>query len=388
MQRAIRWRRTVGCRLKRRFSVGGAEILGHISRVLRYDSSGGSSHAWQRWFAAGLLLAAAGALARADTDTNGPGVPAWTNLVIGRSWGTNTQAGDRSAATNATGLAPEAAVREELRQLLAADDAAQAEADRLLQENARWRTEASGASQEELQLRLRSRFIAVRSAYQQLLTRHPDHVEALLAYGGLLNDLGEDAGAAEQWEKARSLAPENPATWNNLANHYAGSENELKAFSYYEKAIALATNNAAYQRNLGFAIINLRSNAMSYYSLSEVAVLEKGLQFLRAAEKSLPDDFALATEIGQTLYAIRPLRTNELVAAWTRALEVAGDDVERQGVSLHLARAKILAGQPKEAQTWLAAVTNAAFAQLKRQLETQLTKPATAGPTNAPTARP
>lgn len=338
-------------------------------------------------FCALVLVASAAMSAFAQSSTNGEPVPAWTNLVVGKGWGTNTHS-TSGLVTNLIAAPHDETAQAELRRVLADDDDAQAEADRLLQENRRYRAQGSGLTEEELQLRLRARFIAVRGAYQQFLSRHPANVPALLAYGSLLDDLGEDTAAAEQWEKARALAPENPATWNNLANHYAGSGNELKAFSYYEKAIALATNSVTYQRNLGSAIINLRSNAMAYYSLSEPAVLDKGLQLLRIAEQAQPDDFALATEIAQTLYAIRPPRPGELQAAWRRALELAGDDVEREGVGLHLARVQLLAGKPEEARQILGTVTNTVFAPLRRELEAQLGKQSPAGTTNATAPTP
>lgn len=322
------------------------------------------------WLAA-LLLSTGPGLAQDQPDIGS--ALAWTNLVVGRGWGTNTQSA-WLAATNAAVAAAAVEEREELQRLLAADDDAQAEADRLLQEHARYRAQGAAVTEAELELRLKARFIAVRSSYEQFLNRHPTNLTALLAYGSLLDDLGEDAAAATQWEKARALQPKNPAAWNNLANHYAANGNELKAFSYYEQAIAVATNPAPYQRNLGSAIINLRSNAMTYFSLGEQEVLTRGLGLLRQAEPALPEDFTLATEIGQVLYALRPLRTNELLAAWQRAAEKAGDDTELEGVRLHQARANLLAGNVAPARALLATVTNAAFANLRQQLEAQLAR--------------
>ena len=339
----------------------------HNSRVLPLPQA-----ATRFGLCSALALVWLTASAFADSETNSAAAPAWTNLVVGRVWPTNMPSQAVASSNQPSPPGTGAEVREALRQIMAHDDAAQAEADRLLQENTRLRTQASAALDEELQLRIRARFIAVRGEYQQFLARHPEDVEALLAYGGLLSDLGDDAGAAEQWEKARELAPTNPATWNNLANYYAANQNELKAFSYYEKAVTLTTNNASYLRNLGFAIINLRSNAMRYYALGEPATLEKGLFLLQSAQKSLTSDFALATEIGQVLYALKPLRTNELLAAWSRALDLAGDEVERQSVRLHLARANLFVGRPQVASEWLAGVTNAAFAELRQQLQAQL----------------
>jgi predicted negative regulator of RcsB-dependent stress response len=85
-----------------------------------------------------------------------------------------------------------------------------------------------------------------------------------------------------------------------------------------------------------------------------------------------PDNFPLATDYAQSYYGIRPLRTNEALAVWTNALQIAHNDIEREGVYIHLARIKMLAGHYAEAQAQLDAVTNSKYADLKRVLERNL----------------
>lgn len=332
-----------------------------------------------------ILHLATPAPALGQEETAAAAVPAWTNLVVGKGWGTNTRSS--MLAVDGTLKGQDTATRAELQRVLDMDDAAQAEADQLLSGLGDAQRAEGAASEEEVKLRVRSRFIAVRAAYQQFLTRHPDNVGGLLAYGSLLADLGDDSGAVEQWEKARAVAPNNPSTWNNLANHFAATDNELKAFSYYEKAISLATNRAIYERNLGSAIVHFRASAMRYYSLDEPKVLLKGLQLLRSAQVTLTNDFALATEIGQVLYAIRPPRWSELISAWRRALQLAGDETEGAGVRLHLARSYMLAGEPQRSRVWLDSVTNAAYSALRKQLGAELESRKSNAVSNAPPER-
>ncbi|HKW31197.1 MAG TPA: hypothetical protein VJT54_17870, partial [Verrucomicrobiae bacterium] len=75
----------------------------------------------------------------------------------------------------------------------------------------------------------------------------------------------------------------------------------------------------------------------------------------------------------ESYYGIRPLRTNDALVAWTNALQVAHDDVEREGVYIHLARIKMLAGRYTEARAQLDAVTNATYADLKQTVERAIT---------------
>ena len=297
------------------------------------------------------------------------------------------------AETNVVVLTPPATnvpanpelVQAEFQKLLAADNAAQAEADRWVLDNQKFAAQGGGISKEDLRLRIQVRFAPIRKAYDDFLQQHPDHVPGLLAYGSLLNDLADEAGGAVQWERASQLAPTNPATWNNLANHAAGSGDTKKAFAYFERSIALAPEVATYRRNLGSAIVHFRTNAMTYYELSEQAVLDKGLNFLRQAQKQESDDFPLATEIAQIYYGLQPPRVDEALQAWETAQKLSADDVERDGVRLHLARVNLQAGRFEEAHRQLGLIKYAGYADLKRKLAEQLAQAETpATNTNAP----
>jgi tetratricopeptide (TPR) repeat protein len=124
-----------------------------------------------------------------------------------------------------------------------------------------------------------------------------------------------------------------------------------------------------YYRNLGIIVYLYRKDAMAFYHLNEQQVFDKSLALYRKAMQLNPDDFPLATDYAESYYGIRPLRTNDALVAWTNALQIAHDDVEREGVYIHLARIKMLAGCYAEARAQLDAVTNATYSDLKHTLE-------------------
>ena len=301
-----------------------------------------------------------------------------------------------SSATNATKPASgpsaketPAAVQAEYEKLLAADNTAQTEVDRWIRENQRFVAQGGGLTTDQMRLKIQSRFAPVRKGYDDFLLAHSDHVGALLAYGSLLNDMNDEVTAVVQWERARTLAPTNPAPWNNLGNYYAAAGAEQKAFEHFEKAIALAPAVPLYRRNLGSAIVHFRTNAMAYYAVSEQEVLDKGLKFMRQAQKLEPDDFPLATEIAQTYYGLNPPRVEEAIQAWNFALKLAADDVEQDGVHLHLARVNLQAQRLDEARRQLDLVKNEMYDELKRGLAKQIAKTQTQGAnTNSPSAVP
>ena len=83
-------------------------------------------------------------------------------------------------------------------------------------------------------------------------------------------------------------------------------------------------------------------------------------------------NFPLASDVAQTYYGIRPPRTEDALRAWTNALSLAHDEIEREGVYVHFARIKLHAGRFAEAQSHLDAVTNEMYAGLKTLLTRNL----------------
>jgi tetratricopeptide (TPR) repeat protein len=281
------------------------------------------------------------------------------------------------------------ATAKEYKKLLEADDAAQAEADRWIRQNQEAATKGYGLSSAELQRRIRDRFDPVRAAYVEFIRLHPDHAKAHLAFGSFLNDLHDEEGAQEHWEKALALNPKDPAAYNNLANLYTHAGPIKKAFEYYGKAIELNPQEPLYYRNLGDVVYLFRKDAGEFYQLTEQQLYDKALELYRKALKLEPDNFPLASDLAQTYYGIKPLRLEEALTAWTNTLAIAHDEIEREGVYLHFARLKLHAERFAEAHAHLNAVTNEMYAELKKRLVRNLDEQERkAEGTNAPPATP
>ncbi len=270
-------------------------------------------------------------------------------------------------------------------QLLRQDDAAQEEADRWIKEADAFRAKGAPFSHESLNARIEQRFAVVRKAYEDFVQQHPDHVRARLAYGSFLYETKDEDEGVAQWEKARQLDPKNPAAWNNLANHYGHRGPVEKAFEYYQRAIDLAPDEPVYLQNLATTTYLFRKDAMAYYKITEKQVFDRALELYRKAVKLDPDNFPLATDYAQSYYGIKPLRTEEALAAWNYALKIANDDFERQGVYVHLARVELNSGLFDQAQKHLDLVTNDFYNGLKSRLQRNLLeKQGKAVPTPAP----
>jgi tetratricopeptide (TPR) repeat protein len=286
---------------------------------------------------------------------------------------TNGPAGTGNPASQTP--APAAAVSEskeaieaEYHKLMDADDEAQAEVDRWIRENQDYAAKGAGVPQAELSRRIREHFEPVRKAYEDFIRRHPGHAGARVAFASFLGDLDEEQAAQEQLERALTLDPKNPAIYNNLANIYGHRGPVKQAFDYFAKAIELKPSEPVYYHNFGTTVYVFRKDAREYFALNEQQVIEKALGLYSNAMRLDPDNFPLASDVAETYYAIKPLRTDEALKAWTNALHVAHSGVEREGVYIHLARIKMVAGRLAEARAQLNAVTNTLYTELKSRI--------------------
>lgn len=263
---------------------------------------------------------------------------------------------------------PNDPVEQELQKLLAEDDEASAEVDKWIRDDSNFYKEGAGESRADLRQRILDRFASVRKDYEDFLKRHPDSARGRLAYGSFLNDIGDEEAAIGQYEIAAKLDPKNPAAWNNMANYYGEFSPVTNAFKYYAKAIELDPAEPVYYQNFATTVYLFRKDAREFYGINEQQVFDKALALYREAMKLAPDNFPLATDYAQSYYGIKPMRTNDALTAWTNTLAIAHDELEREGVYLHLARINIAISRFDEARALLAAVTNTALTDLQRRL--------------------
>lgn len=280
----------------------------------------------------------------------------------------NQPAAVSNLVENTTGVSveisnPNDPVEKEYLKLLADDDAAHAEVDR-------WIIEDRNATNHSatLTLRIEQRFDSVKKDYENFLRRNPKHVRAHLAFGSFLQEIRQEDEGVKHWEKARELDPKNPAAWNNLANYYGHRSPVKKAFEYYAKAIELDPNEPVYRWNFATTVYLFRKDAMEFYHINETQVFDKALDLYRQAMKLSPNDFILASDYAQSFYGTKPPRYQEGLAAWTDVMKIARDDVERDGVRIHLGRINWKLNHFAEARQHLNAITNEMYSSTKRKL--------------------
>lgn len=308
--------------------------------------------------------------------------------LLGALVATNQPAAVSNLVQQTTGISlsvpdPNDPVEKEYQKLMADDDAAQEEVDKWIQDNEKFAAQGAAISPAEMSQRIRNRFLPVRAAYLDFIKRHPNHARARVAFASLLNDLHDEDGSLEQLEKALEIDKTNPAIYNNLANHYGHVGPVKKAFEYYAKAIELMPTESVYYHNFGTTVYLFRKDAREFYGIEEQQVFDKALELYSKAMKYDPTNFPLASDVAQTYYGIKPSRTEDALQAWTNALSIAHDEIEREGVYLHLARVKLHAGRFDEARGHLKAVTNSMYTVLKERLARNIVEKEAAKATNS-----
>jgi tetratricopeptide (TPR) repeat protein len=321
-----------------------------------------------------------------------------TNLIVGlvsAALATNPGAATSNLIQQTTGISvnipnPNDPVEQEYNKLLADDDAAVAGVDQILRDNDKAKTTGGRVlNEDELGDRIQNYLAPIRKEYQDFLQRHPDHARARIAFGSFLNDIHDEDGARDQYEKAIALDPTIPAAWNNLANLYSHTGPVSKMFELYTKAIDLDPTEPVYYENLATVVYLYRVDAREYYHFTnDQPVFDKAMHLYEKALSLDPTNFALATELAQSYYGIRPTRTEDALNAWTNALKIAHTDLERQGVYIHLARFKLNAGRFAEARDDVARVTDPSLDDLKQRILRNLALHDYTLLTNSPNLRP
>ena len=277
---------------------------------------------------------------------------------------------------------PNDPVTREFRALMEKDDQAHDEVDGWIKQNMS-DLEQGGIGSATLPMRIEQRLKPVRETYEEFLLRHPTHTGARLAFGSFLNDQGKEDEALQQWEKARELDPKNPAAWNNLADIYSHRGPVTKAFEYLDQAIELNPAESVYYQNLGILVSIFRKDAKEHYALADdQQVFRRALKLYRKARELNPSDYPLATDVAQLYYQLEPAPTtdttervaaeqklfDDALAAWRYAEKVARDDLEREGVYVHLARLCGTKGRFTEAREYLAQVKHPDYVAMKKRL--------------------
>lgn len=184
--------------------------------------------------------------------------------------------------------------------------------------------------------------------YERIIRTSPDFVPAYVAYGLLLNRVGEHRRSATIFLKANKLDP-NVAIVKNQLGNYCAEEGEFQdALEYYLAAIALSPGEALYHYQLGTLLHEYHDEFVLAGRFDSTTGRRQSAEAFRLAAEFAPDTIPYAYRYAESFYDLDPPDWAAALATWEKLEARVYPGIERQTVQLH--RANILIRQEKFAE--------------------------------------
>lgn len=190
--------------------------------------------------------------------------------------------------------------------------------------------------------------------------QHPEDARFVRLQARALFDAGDRSGAIALLEQVSRSSPTDTATLFSLADVYADADRGADAERVLRQIIAAEPSNASALNYLGYLLavrgdqldeaIRLVQSALQQepnngayldslgWAYFRRGNLDEAEKYLTAAAKQLPENSEIQEHLGD-LHARRG-RFAEAVAAWTRALNGDGQDVDKSGLEAKINNAK------------------------------------------------
>lgn len=232
----------------------------------------------------------------------------------------------------------------------------ESEFEKVLEQDGEWAwhgEQQTGNQSHVAALEQRWRQWRLEAAFKKFLDNHPDHAQAMVAYGNLLYDLGRQDEAIRWWEKAIVADPRMAVAYNNLANHYSEFGRAADGLRMYQKAIDLDPNNPVFRCNWATTCCLFRTDAQKVYGWDTKEIFRQSLEQYRKARELSPDNYTYASTYAETFFMAPQPDWEEAYAAWQFCLNLTLDNETRQRVFAHIALVCMKMKRLDEAKTWI-----------------------------------
>lgn len=156
--------------------------------------------------------------------------------------------------------------------------------------------------------------------FDRVLAKDGQDVEAIRFQAGCYHALNETSMAVQKFLEVHHLEPDDSQTIRTLARLYRDSWEYSKAIPFYEKLIAIEPAQPGHYLSL----------SMAHYKLGEK---QQALNILQKGHKHLPDDYDIASRLGDVLFANKDY--SQAVNIYKKALLINPQSKE---VPLYLAK--------------------------------------------------
>jgi len=161
---------------------------------------------------------------------------------------------------------------------------------------------------------------------QDAQTRFPDDNLIAFELGAVFDKQKRYADAEQAFHRLLSRDPQNAAALNYLGYMLADRGERLdESVGYLKKALEIEPDNGSYLDSLGWA----------YFKKDDLDLAEKNL---RQAADQLRTNSVIQEHYGEVLFKLG--RYDDAIAAWTRALNGDGQDIDRADIDKKIKSAK------------------------------------------------
>ena len=228
---------------------------------------------------------------------------------------------------------------------------------------------------------VRAQIRHLEADFRSFLRDHPQHVGALVSYGGLLYEQQREDEAVKWWHKAVA-APVSGAgdatarghAYNNLGQYYGENGRAADALRYHQRACELSPDEAMFHYNWAITCSLFRSEARQVYGWDTAEVFRRSLGGYRKARDLTPGDFAFSRGYAEALYLMPDHDWTEVCDAWKFCLKQSLEKNQRQHVYVQVALACVHLEHYDEARKWLAKIEDGQYVASRNALTRKLTK--------------
>ncbi|HUG10692.1 MAG TPA: tetratricopeptide repeat protein [Opitutaceae bacterium] len=225
-----------------------------------------------------------------------------------------------------------------------------------------------GIDRENVQMQLQE----VVQDYERIIRDSPEFVPAYVAYGLLLNKVGERKRATEIFLTANKLDSRIAVVKNQLGNYCAEEGDFQDAMEYYLAAIALEPNEPLYHYQLGTLLHEYRDQFVIAGRLDMSAVKSQSATAFRKAVELAPDSIPYAYRQAESYYDAENPDWSVALAAWHKLRERVVPGIEQQTIDLHIANILIKQEKFADAHAVLSGVTDPSLSENRQTLVAQM----------------
>jgi tetratricopeptide (TPR) repeat protein len=226
------------------------------------------------------------------------------------------------------------------------------------------RADPMGDNRDNIQMQVQE----VVQDYERVIRENPEFAPAFVAYGLLLNRVGERRRSAEIFLRANKLDPSIAVVKNQLGN-YCAEEGEFQdAMEYYLAAIALEPGEALYHYQLGTLLHEYRDQFILAGRLDAATVRRQSADAFKRAVELAPDSVPYAYRQAESYYDLAEPDWPAAINAWQKLETRVSPGIERQTIELHIANILVKQEKFDEARAVLTGVTDPSLKENRETL--------------------